>query len=286
MSVAKKILMVGDDPFILQLLETVPSPAPFEIENARDSSHCLAQVQDKPFDLVVTDPQTTGAQDLELLRQIRQIRPSAKVVVLSSESAPHEIIEALRQHAFSYFTRPLDCDAFISIVADALGLSAWSDGIEVLSARPEWVALRLRCQKLTADRLLQFMREMKMDLPVGERENIASAFREMLMNAIEHGAGFDPDQKIDICYVRTSRMIVYQIRDPGEGFRFDCLPHAAISNPSDSPIQHLAYREDHGIRPGGFGIFIARKFVDELLYSEKGNEVLLIKYLDSEQQAI
>ncbi len=282
MPVAKTILMVGDDPVIRQLLEKVPSPAPFEIENARDSSDCLLRVEAKPFDLIVTDPQTTGAEDLQLLRQIREIRPSAKVVVMSSESAPHQVIEAIRQHAFSHFTRPFDYDALTSLVADALGLSAWSDGIEVLSARPEWVALRLQCQKLTADRVLQFMREMKMDLSVDERESIGSAFREMLMNAIEHGAGFDSDQKIDICYVRTSRMIVYQIRDPGEGFRFDCLPHAALSNPPDSPIKHLAYREDHGIRPGGFGIFIAQKFVDELFYNEKGNEVLLIKYLDGQ----
>jgi anti-sigma regulatory factor (Ser/Thr protein kinase) len=38
-------------------------------------------------------------------------------------------------------------------------------------------------------------------------------------------------------------------------------------------------REQRGIRPGGFGILLARNLVDELLYNEKGNEVLLIKYL-------
>jgi anti-sigma regulatory factor (Ser/Thr protein kinase) len=33
------------------------------------------------------------------------------------------------------------------------------------------------------------------------------------------------------------------------------------------------------MRPGGFGILLTRSFVDELLYNEKGNEALLIKYL-------
>jgi two-component system, OmpR family, response regulator len=33
------------------------------------------------------------------------------------------------------------------------------------------------------------------------------------------------------------------------------------------------------MRPGGFGILLARKIVDEMLYNERGNEVLLIKYL-------
>jgi anti-sigma regulatory factor (Ser/Thr protein kinase) len=33
------------------------------------------------------------------------------------------------------------------------------------------------------------------------------------------------------------------------------------------------------LRPGGYGVLLTRHFVDELMYSEKGNEVLLIKYL-------
>jgi hypothetical protein len=34
------------------------------------------------------------------------------------------------------------------------------------------------------------------------------------------------------------------------------------------------------LRPGGFGVLLARHLVDELIYGEKGNEVLLLKYLD------
>jgi hypothetical protein len=34
-----------------------------------------------------------------------------------------------------------------------------------------------------------------------------------------------------------------------------------------------------GIRPGGFGLLMTKSFADELIYSAKGNEVILIKYL-------
>ena len=34
------------------------------------------------------------------------------------------------------------------------------------------------------------------------------------------------------------------------------------------------------MRPGGYGILLAQKLVDELIYNEDGNEVLLVKYLD------
>jgi anti-sigma regulatory factor (Ser/Thr protein kinase) len=197
---------------------------------------------------------------------------------MTAESTPEDVIQAIRAHAFSYFSKPFDASNVIRMIAHALGIHAWEDGIEVLSARPEWIALRVRCRRITADRLLQFMCELEVDLPADERENIATAFREMLMNALEHGAGFDPDKTVDICYVRTSRVIIYQIRDPGEGFSFASLPHAAISNPPDAPAEHFVYRIEQGLRPGGFGILIVRNLVDELFYNEKGNEVLMIKY--------
>ena len=41
-------------------------------------------------------------------------------------------------------------------------------------------------------------------------------------------------------------------------------------------VWDAAVREDKGIRPGGFGIFLARAIADELLY----NEVVMVKYLE------
>jgi len=39
-------------------------------------------------------------------------------------------------------------------------------------------------------------------------------------------------------------------------------------------------RAEKGIRPGGFGLVMTRAMVDELLYNEKQNEVVFVKYLD------
>jgi anti-sigma regulatory factor (Ser/Thr protein kinase) len=74
-----------------------------------------------------------------------------------------------------------------------------------------------------------------------------------------------------------------RIKDPGEGFSLEELQHAAIDNPAYDPIRHALFREAQGLRPGGYGLLIARHLVDELVYSEKGNEVLLVKYLQPAQ---
>jgi anti-sigma regulatory factor (Ser/Thr protein kinase) len=75
-------------------------------------------------------------------------------------------------------------------------------------------------------------------------------------------------------------MVKCRISDPGEGFTLDEIPHAAIANPVDDPVRHLEYRDAQGMRPGGFGVLLAQRLVDQLVYNEQGNEVVLIKYLD------
>ncbi len=281
MSASKTILVIGSDPVIHDLLVRASSAQKWVIERAKDAAETLARIQSKAYDLVVTDVHTPGAEDVELLRRIHEARPGAKVVVMTSESTADDIVEAMRERAFAYFCKPFDPGALADMIARALSLPAWEDGIEVLSARPQWIALRVRCQMLTADRLLQFLRAMKIDLPPKEQEDIAAAFREILLNAIEHGGQLDPKKRVHIECVRTSRILIYHVRDPGKGFAFDFLPHAAISNFPDTPAAHMEYRSAHDLRPGGFGILLTRSLVDELIYSERGNEVLLIKYLGS-----
>jgi anti-sigma regulatory factor (Ser/Thr protein kinase) len=70
------------------------------------------------------------------------------------------------------------------------------------------------------------------------------------------------------------------MEDPGAGFSRSALGHAAVANSEESPLGHLEIRKAAGMRVGGFGMLIAKKLVDEVIYNQKGNKVILIKYLD------
>jgi anti-sigma regulatory factor (Ser/Thr protein kinase) len=123
------------------------------------------------------------------------------------------------------------------------------------------------------------MTEYRRDLAEEDRDNLIAAFREMLMNAMEHGAGFDPEKAVQVTAIRTERAIVYHFRDPGTGFTAAQLERSALSNTDADPLAHLERRAQMGLRPGGFGILVTRQIVDEMFYNERGNEVLLVKRL-------
>jgi anti-sigma regulatory factor (Ser/Thr protein kinase) len=56
------------------------------------------------------------------------------------------------------------------------------------------------------------------------------------------------------------------------------MAHAAVGHGNDV-ISHTVVREEKGIRPGGYGLLMVRQISDELIYNEKQNEVVFIKYL-------
>jgi anti-sigma regulatory factor (Ser/Thr protein kinase) len=175
--------------------------------------------------------------------------------------------------------KPFPPSAIVDVVNEA-GTPAAALSIEVVSAKPEWLELVAPCTLEMADRLQSFVMHLEANLPEAVLEAVASAFRELLTNAIEWGGKLDPNRKVRISCVRAKRLLLYRIADPGEGFDIDKLRHAAITNPDDDPMRHLSVREEQGLRPGGFGLAMTRSLVDDLIYNEARNEVLLIKYLD------
>jgi len=200
-----------------------------------------------------------------------------RLIILTDRFTPGDVIAAVREGAFSYFSAPFDAAELAEMVRAAMAAPCWDDGIEVLSATPAWVRVAARCDLSTADRLVQFLRGVRdPDIP----EGIISAFREVLLNAMEYGGHFDPSQHVEISFIRARRAVACRVKDPGQGFLLEELRHAAINNPADDLLSHVAVREAEGLRPGGFGLLLAKKLVDELIYSEQGNEVLLVKYID------
>jgi anti-sigma regulatory factor (Ser/Thr protein kinase) len=136
------------------------------------------------------------------------------------------------------------------------------------------------CDRDAATRIQEFLSQLDSDLPEGVRSDVGQAFRELLNNAIEWGGRLDPQQTVRIAYLRARRMLLYRIADPGKGFSFRDLTHAAVNNPPSDPMEHAVVREEKGLRPGGFGLLMTRQMVDELLYNEAHNEVVFVKYLD------
>lgn len=280
---AKSALIVAKQQ-LDEILSGLLAARGWNVHHVPDNRAALRELQTRTFELIVTGEHTSGREDVELLRRIRGAHPHTRMIILTDDSTPGDVIASMREHAFSYFSQPFTREAVADMVRIAMDQPCWDDGIEVLAATPEWIRLLVRCDRASADRLFQFFHELTV-LPGEEKEAVVYAFREVLLNAMQHGARFDPEQYAEVSYVHGRHMVGCRVKDPGEGFTLEELHHAAIANPADNPIRHVVYREAAGMPPGGYGILLARHMVDELIYGEHGNDVLLVKYLQEAPRA-
>jgi CheY-like chemotaxis protein/anti-sigma regulatory factor (Ser/Thr protein kinase) len=277
---AQKILVVDDDATLLDMIRFVLAREGFEVLEAEDAFKGLEIIAQESVDLALLDVMMPKMDGLTMLAKLRERKEDVKVIIMTAVSTPETAISALREQACDFLAKPFDVPELLSAVKSAFELGEQEIEIEVLSARPEWIELRVPCDLAAIEPLERIMMQLKTDLPEATRDSVTYAFREMLRNAIEYGGKNDPQQHVEVGYLRTPRIILYRIKDPGEGFSLDALYHAAILNPEGDPIHHERVREEKGMRPGGFGILIASNMVDEMIYNESHNEVVLIKYLN------
>jgi CheY-like chemotaxis protein len=273
------ILVTDDDPTTRQMIRGVLKKNGHSVTTASDGVSALRAMQKKKFDLVLLDiwmPKMTG---LGLLGRLHVEKHIPKIIVMTSDQTSDTLLTAMRGHVYQFLRKPLDAEMLRITVDNALSSTPSAPPIEVLSAQPHWVELLVPCEQSVVYRVQSFLSHLDSGLSADVAEKVGYAFRELLNNAIEWGGRLDPNLKVRISFIRTKKMLMYRLDDPGPGFDLHNLKHAALNNPEEDPMAHMKAREEKGLRPGGLGLLLTQQMVDELVYNEARNEVVLIKYL-------
>jgi len=280
-STAPRVLVVDDDGSLRHAITSLLEQAGYQTDQASDGAEALRKLQQQRVDLLLLDIGLPGMSGLEVLAETRTQAAAPRVVMMTADDTPETLLRSFRAQAYRFIRKPFAPRRIVEIANDALSASPVAClPIEVVSARPEWLEIVAPCSLEVGTRVREFVMQLEATLPDDVRESVAQAFGELLTNAIEWGGRLDPTAKVRISCLRTRRMLLYRIADPGDGFDVNRLAHAAISNPDDDPLAHDRVREEMGLRPGGLGLVMTRAIVDDLIYNEKRNEVVLVKYLD------
>ena len=275
-----RILVADDDQTTRLLISETLRGAKYTVIEAADGAAALKKLKTDKFDMALLDVWMPKMNGLEVLAALRKTKRRPKVIVMTSDDTPETLLGAIREEAYQYLAKPIEPKALMALVRETLQRKSETLPIQVISARPTWVELSVPCTLEAAERIEGFMTHLKGGLSEDIRRSVGQAFHELLLNAVEWGGKLDPKRKVRISYLRAKRMLLYRIADPGSGFKFAELEHAAISHDPDDPTKHDQIRQAKGLRPGGFGLVLTQANVDELLYNEAQNEVVFVKYLE------
>jgi CheY-like chemotaxis protein/anti-sigma regulatory factor (Ser/Thr protein kinase) len=271
------ILVAGDDPAARESVAGSLRLENFSVTTASDGQEALHLLAKSKFDLAILDLWMPRLNGLDVLKALHRQKSPPKVIVITPDGKPSTIVRAIRERACRCIARPVDPRDLLSLVQESLARKSAPPRIEVVSARPEWIEVLVPCTLEAAGLIESFMASLESDLPPDIRTSVAQAFHELLLNAIEWGGHFNAHRRVRVSRLRARHMLLYRIADPGKGFNFEKLAHAAIAH--HEPMEHQLARKRKGLRPGGFGLVLAKANADELLYNEAHNEVTFVKYL-------
>lgn len=271
----KRILVADDDSETRKSLTEILRAEKFAVSTAANGRAALNKLRKTHFDLALLDVGMLQMSGLDVLKALGGKKSLPRVLVITPDGRSGTINE----HTCQYVSKPADRETLIKLVREYLEKKTSVPPIEVLSARPEWVELLVPCSLEAAGLLEAFITQLNIGLRDEVRASAGQAFHELLMNAIEWGGKLNAKRRVRVSYLRGKRMLMYRIADPGPGFKFAGLSHAAVAH-KDEPTRHGRIRERKGLRPGGFGLVLVKANADELLYNEAQNEVVFVKYLD------
>lgn len=118
-----RILIIDDEPTVLEMLRTFLERRGFEVAAAVDGAEGLEAHRDTPVDLVVTDILMPQKEGFETIREFRQQYPDVKIVAISGggRNEPHTYLKFAKSFgAHRTFPKPLDLDALLVSINELL----------------------------------------------------------------------------------------------------------------------------------------------------------------------
>ncbi len=279
-----RILVIDDEaPMRSMLQATLTVDNEFEVLLADGAKRAQEIVENEQFriDVILLDlamPEIDGEQFLEW---VKAVAPQIPVLILSGNRTDDRLIRCLAKGAIDFLEKPCQTEQIIDAVNRSIrrqqDLEERGGDLQALYPATDWVELTAPSEMEYLARMQRFSDLLfESRLPKEMCEDLRLAIEELGRNAIEWGNRFDRSKMFNISYAIFDDRIVLKFEDEGEGFNPE-----KIRDPSKDPVSHLMKRKEEGKRPGGFGLFLMKNIMDEIVYNERGNICVMTKHFPS-----
>jgi DNA-binding NtrC family response regulator len=155
MSNQTSILLVDDEKIVRESLTKWFLEDGYRIGAAGNANEALRLLQAQKWDIILLDIKMPGVDGMELQRRIREIDPVATIIFITAHASVDTAVQALKNGAFDYVTKPVDPDYLSHLIANAIRQRALiaentklKEQREELSKLDEIIGASLAMQKL------------------------------------------------------------------------------------------------------------------------------------------
>lgn len=114
------LLIVDDELVVRDSLSKWFKQDGYRVDSVEDASHAIKKMNEGPWDIILLDIKMPGMSGLELQKRLREIDPAATIIMITAFASVESAVQALKEGAFDYVTKPVDPDHLSHLVTNAL----------------------------------------------------------------------------------------------------------------------------------------------------------------------
>ncbi len=154
MAEPETILVVEDDDLARRNLEHILKKEGYEVSSAPSGERAVALIEQREFDLIITDLKMKQVDGIQVLHKARAEQPHTEVIVITAYATVDSAVEAMREGAYHYIPKPYKIDLVRKLVREAL------------------LKKRLYLENQDLRRTLESLRDLDKPLIIGQSEPV------------------------------------------------------------------------------------------------------------------
>jgi len=133
-----RVLVVDDDPDVLRLLSYRLRQLGFGVDTAGDGAEALKMIEAQNVDLMLLDLRLPSANGVDVLKRVKQLSPETMVVVITAHASVERAVEAMKEGAFDFLTKPLTPGHLDLVVQKAFERQALRRSQRLMHEETDW----------------------------------------------------------------------------------------------------------------------------------------------------
>jgi two-component system nitrogen regulation response regulator GlnG len=130
----ERILIADDEDGLRWVLEKGFRGAGYQVTAVKDGAAAIREADAQPFDMILLDIRMPGLDGLALLKQVRERRPDAQVVIMTAHGTMETAVQAMQDGAYDYLAKPFDLDEALLVAERALAARRLTQEVASLKA--------------------------------------------------------------------------------------------------------------------------------------------------------
>lgn len=116
----KKALVIDDDLATLDLMRFQLESEKFDVETVANGVKGIALVEEKDFDIILTDLNMPGIDGIEMVKKCKEISPDTEIIMITGDGSATKAVEATKAGAFYYVEKPVDLEELMVLIEKAI----------------------------------------------------------------------------------------------------------------------------------------------------------------------